>query len=74
MMTGGMSCGKTFRSTEPQVDKKTVLTERDKATQSRRISQSVYSKIMLFRMLSTVFASDGQLRSESFLEPACFQA
>ena len=22
MMTGGMSCGKTFRSTEPQADKK----------------------------------------------------
>jgi len=34
MMTGGMSCGKMFRSTEPQADKKnkTVLTKRDKAT------------------------------------------
>jgi len=37
MMTGGMSCGKMFRSMEPQADKKnkTVLTKRGKATQSR---------------------------------------
>jgi len=66
-MNGGMSCGKTFRSTEPQADKKEkLLTERVKATLNCRLSQSVrsaHSKIRLSRMLSTVFASVCQLLS-----------